>query len=150
MLVRDNLPMRTIDKQEFWDMLMYSQNTGALFEHLIEKVLKFGQRKFEQICSNSISNTIVVISSFIKRSRCFYKDSTGKQQGFISVCHDLWEGKFRELSGGKFRELLGLLITFIDPISMELFLIPLGLITAKGKMPHWFFHFKTRSVPSNK
>ena len=119
--------MRTIDKQDFWDVLMYSHNTGALFEHLVEKDLKFGQRKFEQICSNSISNTITVISSFIKRSHRFYKDSTGKQQGFISVCHDLWDGKFREL--------LGLSITFIDPISMELFLIPLGLITAKEKKP---------------
>ena len=148
----NNLPMCTIDKQDFWDMLMYSHNTGALFEHLVEKDLKFGQRKFEQICSNSISNTIMVISSFIKHSRRFYKDSTGKQQGFISVCHDLWDSKFREL--------LGLSITFIDPISMELFLIPLGLITTKGKSHYcqqtksqhtrWFFHFKTRSVPSNK
>ena len=123
----NNLPMHTNDKQDFWDMLMYSHNTGALFEHLVEKDLKFGQRKFEQIRSNSISNTTMVISSFIKRSRCFYKDSTGKQQGFISVCHDLWDGKFREL--------LGLSITFIDTISMKLFLIPLGLITAKGKKP---------------
>ena len=103
--------MRTINKQDFWDMLMYSHNTGALFEHLVEKDLNFGQRKFEQIHSNSICNTIMVISSFIERSRHFYKDSTGKQQGFISVCHDLWDGKIREL--------LGLSITFIDPISME-------------------------------
>ena len=38
----NNLLMRTIDKQDFWDMLMYSHNTGALFEHLVEKDLKFG------------------------------------------------------------------------------------------------------------
>ena len=119
--------MRTIDKQDFWDMLMYSPNTGALFKHLVEKDLKFGERKFEQICSSSISNTIMVISSFIECSRHFYRDSTGKQQGFISVCHDLWDGKFREL--------LGLSIAFIDPISMKLFLIPHGLATAKRKKP---------------
>ena len=106
---------------------MYSHNTGALFEHLIEKDLKFWQRKFEQTHSNSISNTIMVISSFVKRSCCFYKDSTGKRKGFISVCHDLWDSKFHEL--------VGLSITFFDPISMELFLIPLGLITAKVKKP---------------
>ena len=119
--------MCTIDKQDVWDMLMYSHNTGALFEHFVEKDLRFGQRKFEQIRSNSISNIIMVISSFIQCSRRFYKDSTGKQQGFISVCHDLWDSRFREL--------LGLSITFINPISMELFLIPFGLITAKGKKP---------------
>ena len=120
-----NLPALTIEKPIFWKMLMEMHKTGTMLESLSESEVKIGQRKFEHIRNNSISMTVATISQFINRVKHFYKESTGKAQGFICVCHDLWDGKFREL--------LGLSITFIDPLSMELFLIPVGLITAKGK-----------------
>ena len=149
----NNLPMRTINKQDFWDMLMYSHNTSALFKHLVEKDLKFGQRKFEQKSTPTASPTqswlFQVLSNVLT---AFIRIILGNNKVLFQCAMIYWTAN--SVKFWVFQLLL------LIPSQWNYFSSLLVLSLQKGKSHYcqrtksqhnrWFSHFKTRSVLSNK
>ena len=69
--------------------------------------------------------TIHYIRRHIELIRNHYVKITKQQQGFISLCHDIADAKSKEI--------LGLTVVYICPLSGMYFLVPVGVIAAKGK-----------------
>ena len=67
----------------------------------------------------SFNNFITFVTKAVTTARDHYKDITGKQLPFITVSHDGWDSKRRDM--------LGCCIHFIHPIYWKQISIPIGL-----------------------
>ena len=61
----------------------------------------------------------------VGKIRQYYVKLTGERQAFISVAHDVWDGKMKQING--------LTTFFIDPTDFCLYRIPLALTKPLGK-----------------
>jgi hypothetical protein len=62
----------------------------------------------------------------VERSRIWYAKNTGQSIPFMTILHDLCDGRLREV--------IGLTETFIDPVDTSFYLVPVALFKATSKV----------------
>jgi hypothetical protein len=67
---------------------------------------------------------VFVISELVRKIREELSRQCGKEVPFVTVCHDIWNGKKRDI--------LGISVMFIDPRNCMLYRIPIGMIRISG------------------
>ena len=115
------LPDNTVSDKNFRDMLEYT------IEHAreLQDYQHLGIRKFVTIQCTEFSEFVDWVANKIVEIRNWYKENTGAERPFISVAHDVWDGKSKKING--------LVLFFMDPITGEVYRIPIALMPPIGK-----------------
>jgi hypothetical protein len=83
-----------------------------------------GKRKHIILQCKSFDELIAKVTGHIEECRQWYFENTGSRQRFISVAHDVWDGKRRKI--------LGASLLYADPESLETYRIPIVLTPPGG------------------
>lgn len=118
------IAVRNVANPKFRTML---ENASTYLNHPSAKVedLTMGVHRINTVNEKSRIQMNDNIADIVSLVRLWYLHYTGIQQKFISICHDIWDGKRRNL--------LGISIMFISPCTMTLLKISVGLVEAKNK-----------------
>ena len=84
-----------------------------------------GRRKFVTIQCSSFNDFTSHVSSLVAKAREWYIKETGSAKPFITVAHDVWDGKRKQING--------LSIFFFDPETLIFYKIPVALTPPFGK-----------------
>ncbi len=117
-----NLPIVTVLKPAWRNLMKAVSKKGHL---VTDEELCIGKQKYLIVQAESFAGTLSTIFLMVERTANYYDETTGNHFGFISVSHDLWDGSKREL--------LGLSISFVDPLDAKFYQVPVGLLEAKSK-----------------
>lgn len=94
-----------VEKKPFRDMVDTISSMGT---RLASSELLMGVARYKKMQMESVKGMLASITSFVQRTRQFYYHKTGRHQGFASLCHDVADGRKREI--------LGLSIILGDPM----------------------------------
>ena len=113
------------------DTVVTNGDFRALIDHLIEhgQDLKghykhMGQRKYVDIEEAKFSDLMEQVSELIEETRDWYAERTGRRVRFISVSHDVWDGKRKKINGVS--------LFFVHPETLQVYRIPIGLAPPLG------------------
>ena len=113
------------------DTVVTDDDFRKLINHLIEhgQDLKgyyqhMGQRKYVNIEEAKFDDLIEQVSELIREIREWYVQKTGRRVRFISVSHDVWDGKRKKINGVS--------LFFVHPETLEVYRIPIGLAPPLG------------------
>jgi len=84
-----------------------------------------GRRKLVTIQCSSFNDFTSHVSSLVTKAREWYIKETGSVKPFITVAHDVWDGKRKQING--------LSIFFFDPETLIFYRIPVALTPPFGK-----------------
>lgn len=118
------MAQRTVENPVFRKMLNSAYLIGKSDGSNAKDVL-MGRAMLTTIRKSSISHITSTVKQTMQICRYWFRQKTGKDHPFVSICHDIWDGKCQEL--------LGICITFTYPISYKIFKVSLGLCSTKGK-----------------
>ena len=98
--------------------ILHAKDLKGSWQHM-------SQRKFAAIQFSSYDEFILKVTSLVSKVRQWYIKETGSAKPFITVAHDVWDGKLKQING--------LSIFFIDPETLILYKIPVALAPPLGK-----------------
>lgn len=93
-------------------------NGNTVYPHL-------SRQKMVVIKCKSIEELFSRAKDEIDAARQYYVETTGKQQPFVTVCSDVWDGRRRKI--------FGLSIMFINPVTGKIWRIPIALLPTDGE-----------------
>ena len=105
-----------VEDPNFRDMIDFSIKHA----HLLSDYKHMGRHRYLSIQCKNWTEFNEKVSKLIKDAREYYVNATGRRQAFVSVSHDVWEGKRKEING--------LTIYFLDPVSGSYYRIPVALM----------------------
>ena len=87
--------------------------------------LVIGEHRINTIQDLKFNEMCQLIRNIVGTVRRWFLENSGSHRPFLSICHDIWDGKRREL--------LGISLLFIHPHTFDHFKLSAGLVHIKGK-----------------
>jgi hypothetical protein len=115
------LPDNTVSDPNFRDMIDFAINNA----HNLGGFQHMGVRGFISIQCSNFTEFVDKVTGLISDTRDWWVKRTGARQPFISVGHDVWDGKRMKING--------LTIFFINPTTLEMYRIPIALTLPEGE-----------------
>ena len=114
-------PSHTVEKAIFRQLLNTVRENA---QFLKSTDLHISTRALETMRINSYSSFIDLVKDLGASVRSEYELLCGKTIPFATVCHDIWQGKKKDI--------LGVSLMFADPRNCKMYQIPIGLVQTKG------------------
>lgn len=116
-----NFPNSTVEKPVFREMLYTVKQYATSLQ---PTDLQLSNKAIIGLRVDSYNKQVFVISELVRKVRMRFEALCGKEVPFITICHDMWNGKKKEV--------LGVSIMFIDPRNCVLYKIPIGMLRVYG------------------
>lgn len=118
-----NVSQRAVESDSFTDLIAYAINCKPTTTMDVNSLMmRYAMRNAQK---TSFEKTFTTITRGLRSAANKYKELCGYQIPFLSICHDTWCGKKKEI--------LGVTLVYIDPNGGSLFKIPVGLVASEGK-----------------
>ena len=115
-------PSSTVEKPVFCALLETVRRNAKLISN---KDFEISNKLLSSICLQSYNEFVQLISMLISNVCTQYEELCGKTTPFATLCHDVWNGVNKDVSG--------LSLMFADPCNGNVYRIPLVLIMAQGQ-----------------
>ena len=127
-VTNNNIAVRTITDgtncPEFRTLIDFVLSNAKTLSNA-KKDLHMGRHQFNSFRKRQFDTLLAAIDMYVSGARNAYQVMLKKRVPFISVGHDIWDSKQKEV--------LGVTIFFYDPVTKDTFRIPLGLETCDNK-----------------
>ena len=114
-------PSHTVEKPIFRELLNTVRENASFLK---PTDLQISTRALETMRINSYSAFITLVKDLGVSVREYYVRRCGKAIPFATICHDIWQGKKKDI--------LGVSLMFADPRNCVMYQIPIGLVQTKG------------------
>jgi hypothetical protein len=114
-------PNSTVEHPLFRDMLVCVKRNAQVLQ---TSDLCLSNKAINAMRLDGYNRLMFHTSELVRKIRQDFAARCGKEVPFVTICHDIWNGKKKDI--------LGISTMFIDPRNCVLYRIPIGMVTAQG------------------
>lgn len=121
----NNIPVRAFESDEFKAMQDFTANNGGTLKKINKRQFHLASRRFTKIRTDKYELLLGGLTWYCTETRSFYETNLKKIVPFLSVGHDIWDSKSKDV--------LGITVFFWHPTRKQYFKVPIGLVHIEDK-----------------